>query len=338
MLPELEPRNEWGLHFVGFTQYGKEAHGDPLQYSFIPYNDTDETLGFNFITYSRSTPHARFVSTRNALSTRTTVMAGVVNDTVTEWLQNRVIHWANFRSEPIRRVPRDTSDTFTNTSLGPNKGLAKPILGVSHEYILRLENTRRVEGREEVIPTPFFIGGGGVISTINQEAFVQMGSNVIELDLRPRSATNRGWWAFPFHKAFSVSSIGIGGTARAGVLWPGVHFRDLTSHYANIQMVGRVGLMVAQVPIDVDLTFTGAEGFFVRARSDEEWAMIRDVDRPPTEVYQAKTPMQERFASLRIRSGRFTFETYNDMLGGKDKGPSFGAHVAVATSSLGWRQ
>jgi hypothetical protein len=336
MLPELEARDEVGLHFVGFTQYGKEAHGDPLEYTFIPYNDINETLGFNFLTFTRSTQHSRFSSTRNALSTRTTVMAGVVNDAITEWLQNDVIHWANFRRDSLDRVPRRRSDTFSETSRGPTKDI--PIFGVSHEYILRLQNTRRVEGREEIVPTPFFVGAGAALSTINHEAFLQAGVNVVEIDLRPRGPTNRTSYAFPFGRVLSISSVGLGGMARTGVLVPAVHFDDLTSHFASVQAIGRVGLLIGETPVEVDLALTGAEGFFVRSRSQEELDLIRDVDRPVEDVYQAKTPMRERFISLRIRSGGFTLETYNDTLGGKDKGPSFGAHVAFTLSALGWRR
>lgn len=338
MLPELERRTEYGLHFVGFTQYGKETQSGTRNYTFTPYNEINETLGFNFITRTDSRVVSRFSSSRNALTSRRTWMVGIVDDHVTEFLQNDAIHWANFRSDSLDRVPRRLSDTPTHTSRGASKGLTDPIVGVSQEYFLRLQNSRRFNGREETVPTPFFVGAGFALSTINHEAFLQAGANVMEVDLRPHTPTNPTRFTPSIPKVIAVRSVGVGGIVRTGVLLPARHFDDLTASYANVQGVARIGLEILEVPVNAEFAVTSASGFFVQTRTPEELAMAAEIGQDPKDVYQSKTPMREWFVALRVRAGGFTFETYNDMIGGKDKGPSFGAHVSFEVSNLGPRR
>ena len=335
-LPELGERQEVGLHFIGFTQYGKEVSGDPPEYSFRPYNDIDETLGFNVLTYTRSGRNERYSTARNDVSTRTSVMAGIVDDRVTEWLQNRVVHWSNLRTDSLNRVPRRPGDTFKETSLGPTK--AVPIIGISKEYILRLQSTRRSGGQDRAVPTPFFIGGGVGLSTINHEAFVQGGANVVRADLRPRGPLNRSGRELGLPGVLVLSSIGVGGMARTGILAPSVHFDDLTAGYTNVQAVLGLGLEVYRVPVELDISMTSTEGFFVASRTEEEEAEVEDIGADSEKVYSAKTPMRERFLSLRFRAGGFTVETYNDLIGGKDKGPSFGVGLNLMINPLGRRR
>jgi hypothetical protein len=338
MLPELETRTENGLHFVGFTQYGKEMFPGTRTYTFTPYNEINETLGFNFITRTDSRIVPKRSSARTALTSRRTWMFGIVDDRVTEFLQNDAIHWANFREDSLERVPRRLTDTPTRTSLGPSKGLRDPIFGFSQEYFLRLQNTRRFGGREETVPTPFFVGAGIALSTINHEMFLQAGSNVLEVDLRPRSANNPTRFTPSIPGVLALRTVGIGGMVRSGVLLPASHFDDLTASYTNVQGVTRFGLEIFRIPVNAELAATSASGFFVRTRTAEELAIAREIGSDPKDVYESKTPLREWFVALRVRAGGFTFETYNDMIGGKDKGPSFGAHVNFEVSNLGFRR
>lgn len=360
LIPERTEREEWGFHAVGFTQYGKELIPGTEQYTFRPYNDMDETLGFNFITLS-CTDHIQPFSnplvacpelatrvlgpllrtksfepgagdgihnsvSENPLSRRRTFLLGLVDDHATEFLQNRVVHLANWRDEKLVRIPRSVDDTPDETSLGPTKAL--PLLGVSDEYFLRLGFTRK-EGTEPDqledvrVLSPFFLGGGFALSTINQEAFLHVGADITKASLGIRPL---GWLGVD---GIELRSVGAGAMMRGGILAPGPHLDDLTGQYLTTQGVVRLVVDWWAYPTVLDLGITSAQGFFVAPRTPAQWAEIHERDARPEDVYDAKSPMNERFVSLRVRIGDFTFETYNDMLGGKDKGPSFGAHMTI---------
>ncbi|MGH1365354.1 MAG: hypothetical protein ACRBF0_17460 [Calditrichia bacterium] len=319
MLPELEERRDIGLHFLGFTQFGKEVLTGTNTYRFTPYNDIDETLGFNILSYSVFETADYFLNQDLSLTKRKTATFGVVNDYVTEWLQNDVIHWANWRgNSQLLRIPRDSTDTVNNTSLGPTKKV--PIAGFSIEYFLRFDYSRKLPGRvEEAVPSPFFVGAGFSLNTVNQELFLHAGSNLREAYL-PRKFSVYG---------VGVRSVGVGGMIRGGLLLPGYHFDDLTSYYVNVQGMISTRITVRGFPILIQFAMTHANGFFVKSRSVDELAMINEFNgRNQSKVFQAKTPLNELFSSLRVRIGNFTFSTFNDGFGGKDKGPSFGAHIA----------
>jgi hypothetical protein len=331
MLPEAQPRSEYALHFVGFTQYGKELIAGTHEYTFTPYNDIGETLGFNIFSYTRSGPSLRFTAGDDAVSRRHTYTVGLVSDWATQRLQNRVIHWANWRGDDrLDRVPRRKTDTPESTSDGPTKW-TRPLVGASEEYFVHLVSSRTRAGREERFRTPLFAGGGYAFSTINQELFLQAGSDIYEISFRPGSNVATSGGSLPrIFGLIRIASLGAGGMARSGVLLPGMHFKDLTASYVNIQAVARLGLEVHEQPVQIDLALTSAEGFFVAKRDSAQLEMIEEVGHPPEKVYAAKLPMRERFMSIRVRSGSFTFETFNDFAGGKDKGPSFGAQIAFS--------
>jgi hypothetical protein len=333
LIPDLRDRADYGLHFLGFTRYGKEIQscpvsqpGCPDRYTFTPYNDMQETLGFNIISYThmqnglRTSPDD---SSANAdpgpLSRRRTLMLGVVDDHAPEFLQNRVIHLANWRDKKLRRVPRELTDTPNETSLGPTHAWP-PVAGWSEEYFLRFYMSRRIDGDEQRLPTPFFVGGGWQLSTLNHEVFVHAGSNVYE-------------WRLPdcFHLGGArLRSAGLGAMGRIGLLRPGHYFQDLTGHYTNLQGVGRVNLEWWGYSTQFEYAITSTTGFFVAPRTAADLDIIGELP-PGTDtagVYQAKHALNELFSSIRVRIGDFTFETYNDSPGGKDKGPSFGAHVS----------
>jgi len=50
MLPGTSPKKTFGINFFGFSRFGKETIGSQSEqrYRFTPYNDLNETLGFNF--------------------------------------------------------------------------------------------------------------------------------------------------------------------------------------------------------------------------------------------------------------------------------------------------
>ncbi len=327
LLPERQERTEFGLHFLGFTRFGKEVFTGTDQYTFTPYNDMDETLGFNLLSLSHYDVMERSFVSSNSLWRRWTLSLGIIDDHIPEFLQNSVIHWANWRGKDrLRRVPREATDTQESSSYGPTR-VWPPLLSFSDEYFLRIPAQRkRIDGKSERIPTPAFIGGGYTVGTLNQEAFVHAGTSVVQLGVPERIRLG------PIGRGLQLRSVGAGVMVRAGVLAPGIHLKDLTGSYATVQGVGRVTIDVWSLPTEIDLALTSSIGFFVESRTPEQWAMIRELgdDVDPASVYAAKTPVNERFVSLRVRIGEFTVETYNDLIGGKDKGPSFGAHVGYA--------
>jgi hypothetical protein len=324
MLPDLGDRDDFSVHFLDFTRYGKEVRtvGGTREYWFTPYNDMRETLGFNILSYSRMRNGIR-LGDRSAnvdpgpLSGRTTLMLGFINDVVPEFLQNEVIHRSNLKSDKLERVPRRTTDTFDDISHGPSY-YWPPIVGWSQEYFMRLYASRRIDGEEQRVPTPLFLGGGLQLSTINQEFFVHAGANVLEVPIPDK--LDMGF----------LRGVGLGGMARAGALSPGHYLKDLTSHYTNVQAVVRANVEIRGFAMQLDYTMTGASGFFVAPRTPAQRQIIAEfpVDTDPAERYQAKSPVSERFSSLRARIGDFTFEMYNDSFGGKDKGPSYGTYAA----------
>ncbi len=330
MLPDLRDRADFGVHFLGFTQYGKEVFRfDTTRYTFTPYNDIPQTLGFNILAYSRMQNGLLMKHSDRPtevdpgpLSRRRTFMLGIVNDHIPEFLQNDVIHRGNLQRDKLRRVPRKPWDTKTHTSYGPNHNLPL-VAGWSDEYFLRLYAPQRDDGHETRQPTPLFIGGGWQLSTLQQEAFLHAGSSVYETTRFP------DW--FPLPHVLQIRSFGVGGMARVGALKAGHYFPDIVPAYANAQGLVRLGTEIASgFPVQLEYALTSAYGFFASPRSPSELATINEfrAGTDSTHLYQAKTPARELFFSIRVRIGDFTFETYNDSPGGKDKGPSFGASMS----------
>ncbi|MEO7455243.1 MAG: hypothetical protein ABIY52_03220 [Gemmatimonadaceae bacterium] len=318
LLPSIEPSVEWSLHFVGFTQYGKEKDTTG-KYLFHPYNDIAKTYGYNMLSYARSDILDARVLTGSTLSARTTLFGGVIDDNVPRFLQNQVIHLSNLRGKKLAPVPRRLGDTPDHISDGDHSPW--PIVGYSRELFMRMNYSREENGVEERVLAPFFVGGGYAISTLNQELFFHIGSDIKEYPMP--------WWLKP--PGINVRSVGLGGMIRAGVLVPGPIMTDLTSDFMNAQGVVRFVLDVFDYPIRVDYVTTGAHGYFVAPRNAEQRAIIAEF--PPetrdASVYQAKSAMSERFSSIRVAVGNLTFETYNDSYGGKDKGPTFGAQISL---------
>ena len=320
MLPDLEHRVDWGLHFVAFTEYGKEVQAGTEEYAFEPYNDIRETIGFNFFALSHSDDGRRAGITRSSVQIRKTLFVGVVADHVTEFLQNDVAHWAKFRDIPLRRVPRTLEDTQEETSLGPRYWFP-PILGYSREYFVRFDERRRQGEYDLVSPSKFFVGGGFVVSTINHEGFLHIGSNPIEFDFGTQDCCER----------FCFETLGIGGMLRAGVVLPSFILKDLTTDYLQLQSVADMKLRIAAFPLTFSVSVTGTRGFFAEARTLADFSRAERDERDARDVFGTKRSKRERLLGARLRIGAFSFELLNDNLGGKDKGPTFGVHASFVT-------
>jgi hypothetical protein len=330
-------RVDVGVHFFGFTRYGKETRrsaqdSSKLEYTFSPYNDKQETLGFNVLSLSqvqsnwRERRSAAVPANTGAYVRRQAIYLGFVNDYVPEILQNEVIHRGNLRgNNKLERVPRDTLDTFDRTSRGETV-LWPLVIGASREYYLRLfYDTDELNGRgRERVYTPLVVGAGATISTVFHEAFVQAGSSLTTVELPS---------CLSYRSAIALRSVGFGLNARAGLLAPARFFDDVVSQYTSVQGGIRLRAEVFRYPIDVEFVITSSSGSFPARRNDEELQAIDEragPTQPPdvASVYSAKRPIPERFYSFKLHLGQFVFETYNDALGGKDKGPSFGASAS----------
>jgi hypothetical protein len=327
MVPDLTNRVDIGVHMLGFTQYGKEFTPGTGDFTFKPYNDIDETLGFNLFTYTRTGYEGRFPIIESSLQTRTSYVVGIIDDHIPEFFQNDVAHWGNYRGQNrLPRVPRKLHDTPDSTSRGPTKSY--PVLSYSKEYFIRFEQRRRLGAEVIQSPSRFFVGGGFAVGTINHEAFVHIGTNPVEWTIPDRVNL-----ACP---VLCVNTLGIGGVARAGVLSPSHHFRDLTADFSNLQGLGEVNASIIGFPFSVGIAITGARGFFVEERTAADHQIIAEREEPMEKVYEVKRPKQERFFAAQLRMGGFTFDFVNDFIGGKDKGPSFGVGASLDATRNNW--
>jgi hypothetical protein len=315
-LPEREPSTIRTFHVAAFTQFGKETTATGA-YVFRPYNDISETLGFNILSETKTRYLNAAGLAGSSLSMRQTRFVGVIDDRLPRFFQNRVLHLGNLSRHKLLPVPRKVGDTPDDVSLGPTKSV--PIAGFSREYFLRMYFNQERNGYEERVLSPFFLGGGYGVGTLNQELFIHLGSDIHETTL-PRQLQLRGF----------LRAIGVGGMVRSGVLVPGPLMRDLTAEYLNAQGVVRVVLDLKNYPVRLDWGVTAARGYFAAPRSPEQRAEIEDFGPNSADAkhYQTKTPLTERFATFRVTMGNLAFETYNDSFGGKDKGPSYGAQVS----------
>ena len=115
--------------------------------------------------------------------------------------------------------------------------------------------------------------------------------------------------------------FGFSGQLRAGLPFGGHAFaeRYLTDGY----LLGTISLRVplddwadhitAGVAPEIELSYTASSGYFRRTDG---------------------TPFHEEFCSLRLTWGVAAFETWNDLCGHKDRGPTYGARLMIDARSL----
>ena len=322
LLPDPDARFDVGLHFIGFTEYGKELIPGTKRFTFRPYNDIRETLGFNIVSFSRTAPRARFPLTESSVQKRNTLALGIVHDKFIEFLQNDLAHEANFRKDdPLDRIPRRLTDTPRSTTHAGGKKM--PIAQFSQEFFFRQQERERLAATEMQRQSAFFYGGGYTVGTINQEVFLHIGTNPIG-------------WEYPGGARCLLKTcllrLGVGGIARGGVASPGHHLRDLTTSYANAQGIAQLAFSVVGFPVQLETSVTGAQGFFAERRTRQDSIEVIERDQAAEGIYSLKRPKHERFEAHRLRIGDFTFEYVNDEPGGKDKGPSFGVATTLNIS------
>lgn len=317
MLPVLEPRKTLGFELLGFTELGKDMKedGTPVGREECealrrgvrdfpcgtpdPYNQQGETIGFNLLTLSITHPLARYsLAGSNLLYTHTGTF-GVLNDGLTEWYQNEIIHGAAGLQE-IRREARACTPGWDRLSCY--------VVGYAGQLNYQFYSIDRKDSRLLFRQSPLFVGTGFQLSTIENELYVQAGLHRFDLTTYASPSLGR------------VVYLTLSGTVRAGTLFPSVTFSHLASQYLAAQ--GAIGVHFGRYvfPVSLEFGLTGTTGQFIeRPRSS--------VDGVEVESEQSAPSLAEQFWLFRVDIGSFSFETFNDQLGGKDKGPSFGARV-----------
>lgn len=344
-LPDVSERTEFSILLTGFTRYGKEQDATG-RYVFQSYNDWQRTFGVNLGVYTSTRnlwsgkpidDRRRQPTTASQWWRRRTFFLGGIDDRSAQIFQNHIIHQGR---QDIPPVPRTINDT--EGSIGRGEVSWSPLLwGWSEQYFFRFATTETAENGETIrVPTPFFIGAGWQLSNLNHEAFIDFGSSIWDLTSAGEeieSFTRHLWGLRQATRAvrrfasWSRFTLGTGAIARTGVLRRSHYFDDITSNFYSLQAVLRVGAEVAlgagtRFPIMVDLALTAHDGFFPRAgctgivgACTERTSAMRVHDKEGT---------RERFGAIRVSIGDFRFETYNDLITNKDKGPSFGAAVS----------
>jgi hypothetical protein len=150
-----------------------------------------------------------------------------------------------------------------------------------------------------VLATIPFVQGGATFSVVSQDVWAAAG------------------WRAP--------RFGVSGLARVGHPIGGKAFADryLTDGYFLATLSGRLPLddwlddvSLGIVP-EVELSYTWSSGYFRRANGKG---------------------FIERFCSLRLTWGVAAFETWNDLCGNKDRGPSYGARLMIDARSIHLRK
>lgn len=332
-LPERQERTDFGVHFALLTEFDKDTVGNA--FTFRPYSDRRGVLGINVLSYQTVRAwRPRYRKGATALEplgdahnvlVYEAVLLGGTGDAATQYLQNDVIHAANWRGrEKLLPVPRRTSDT-PDGSPTSGQSFAANIAQYSTAVTYRLSTLRREGHRDIRHATPIFAGGGYSVGTLFQEAFVQLGLMDFDFVLdRPELL------------GFRLLSLGGFGAGRAGVLLPGPHFPDLTEDYQLLQAGLRSRFAVGGFPIEYEFVRSAMRGFFVAPRTSDQWDLIAMRGQPARDVYEAKTPRRERFGAHRVRIGGFSFQVSNDSPGGKDSGPTFSAQMTWEVTHERW--
>jgi hypothetical protein len=233
-------------------------------------------------------------------------------------------YWSNllYRSTLVLGYSDDEpTEWFQNEVIHGPRGLAKiPREGVRTAFeggysgelnyqLLSLESRR--DG-VRYIPAPLFVGGGFAVGTVQQEAFAQLG--IREFELLPILRE----WGLHRYAFLTFSAM-----ARTGTAYGGPTFRHVASYYLLAQ--GSLALHLAQFsfPWVIELGMTGSSGVFLSKEKSTEAEPI-----PPSLI--------EQFWCLRVQIGDFTFETFNDQLGHKDKGPTYGVRIFYNLNPYSW--
>jgi hypothetical protein len=290
--PEFQRGYQAGVTFLSFTEFDSDGKRfgvttDGLTPDSIAAKPSPypETVGFNFFSLAYSN-HVNAEATELAnMMYRYGLSLGLNSDVLTEHYQNEIIHRA-YRD--IKPVPRSGIHCDA-ADFGPHC----LDYSVSGEILYRFTNLE-LQDRLRFSASHFFSGVGASLNSVAWEGYVQMG-----LAQFP-TLINTDW--------FGIRAEGM---ARMGAILqnPLVErfgapiFHKLESGYYLVQGGFETTLGEKVYPVVIGNNFTFHSGLFQDDRGQA---------------------IPELFWSLTLEIDRLYFETFNDMLGGTDYGPSFG--------------
>jgi hypothetical protein len=305
MFPSLEPRRTAGFEILAFTELGKDTSpdGTPVERAACeairggqrdvpcgqadPYNQQGETIGFNLLSFSVTHPLTRYRLAGSNLLYTSTFTVGALNDGLTEWYQNEIIHGPAGLQES-RRIDRRCTPGWGS--------LECYALGYAGQLNYQLYSIDRTDSDLLFRQTPIFLGAGFALSTIENDVFVQAGVDRFDLTSPASAALSR------------VVYLTVSAMVRAGALFPGAPpgrtFDHLATHYVAVQ--GALGLHFGRYafPVSVQLGLTGTTGQFIERPRTR-------VDGTEVETEQIAAALAERYWLLRVDIGAFSFETFN---------------------------
>lgn len=309
MYPAAQPGVVFGFEWLAFTEFGKDiclpeatdcTPGLPVHRgqtgSRDRYNFQDQTVGLNLFTATYTASLARHHLNGSNLTYAFTLVAGFQSDLLPEFYQNDIIHArAGLADIPRGNVACSRGDFKVAKCLPAGIGAAL------NYRVLSLDQGS--DGETAFRESPLFVGAGGMLSTVELDAYAQFG--VQRFGLFPHA------WSWTSYFDIALSSLLRGGILKGTQVFP-----DIASRYVALDGAVAFSFSKHAFPVLIELGIVSSTGHFIvapRAPGDQS---------PP-----APEALAETFYRLRVELGTFTFETFNDSIGGKDKGPSYGVRL-----------
>ncbi len=155
-------------------------------------------------------------------------------------------------------------------------------------------------------PRTAFAGAGLSAGSLYQEVFARIGvrrlalADLVGVDPAETSPL-----------AIVLRSVRFSALGRYSRLWSGAAYREVAPESFLVQASMSIGDYRGDPsrPLwEIEFTYTVDSGLFVASNG---------------------STIEEQFASVALRVGFFTFETWNDSINGQDKGPTYGGKVMI---------
>jgi hypothetical protein len=303
MYPDGNPIAHVGVQLYQFTEFDKKR--DPVTGEYLRYNDYADTVGLNLLSLSHTRSLNRTQSFAGNLLFRSSLAVGLSHDASTAWFQNKVIH----KVARLDEVPRGATRNWM------------PLVNYGGELDHFFHAiTRGEDGRILFSPTPIFAGAGFSAGSIAQDLFVRAGVHEFAL----RHPALRWLQRFIYPSFSAVMRLGMG--------LPGLALGETSLLYAAAQTSVRLHIAEAYFPIVAEAALMGSTGFFRSGVGPAHGSYVA----PPEDIAPAdRSGRREHFIAFRLQLGDFVFETFNDVFGGKDRGPTYGfaVHFIVVPGS-----
>ncbi len=290
MYPETAPTRQLGFQTLLFSEFGQPGDG--------VYSEAyRESIGLNLFSASSTRNLSRTSLAANSLLLRSTAFVGWSGDEPTRSLQNHFIH----RCGGISRIRCPGGQQIPYVPRGRVRRAVE--VGYGGELNLQLLSLTRPEtGDLRLFKTPLFVGAGVTLSTILSELYTQLG--FLRFPLVGFGLHRLEPWFFLYS-----SGMARAGLAAAGLPIPWLQegaFQRVAPYHVTVQ--GSIGVMLLRdyFPVSFEVGITATSGIFVEGGG---------------------RPLPEKLIAWRLAVGDLTFETFNDLINQKDKGPTFGVRV-----------